>query len=335
MTIRAGIIGAGKIGHIHALGYAQLPQVNIVAVADLDEKAGRALAKKYGADYYPTHEALLQADVDAVSVGIPDRLHYPVAIAAATAGKHVLLEKPMCATLAEADEIIATCRHHRVKLMLGFRHRYHTEIQMAKRLIDEGRLGNLVLVVDALSGGGPANTGAWTPWYWDKELAIGGILLSAGSHGIDRLRWLMGTEVKEVHAYKGTFGHEGELEDNLVASLHFENGAIGSIIQNFNFFNLPGKYDLEIYGTEGALRIRTGQRLEFSSNDDHFVHTVERDDPFGKEVLEFVTAILEDREPAITGEDGKIALAVALAAYRSALVGTPVILADIYEEQAT
>jgi UDP-N-acetyl-2-amino-2-deoxyglucuronate dehydrogenase len=332
ITVRVGLVGAGKIGRIHAKGYGQLAGVRIAAVADVNAQAGQALASEYGADYFPDYEALLRADVDAVSVGLPDRLHHQVAMAAATSGKHILLEKPMCATLAEAEEIISACRAHGVKLMLGFRHRFHSEIQMAKRLIEEGRLGRTVLAQDALSGGGPPDSGAWTPWYWDKSLAMGGILTSAGIHGIDRLLWLVNGDIEEVHAYMGTFGHEGELEDNLVSSLRFNDGAIGSIVQNFNFYTLPGKYDLDIYGTEGAVRIRTGQTLEFASKKSQFVHSVERDDPFGKEIAEFVSAIRQDREPAITGEDGRISLAVALAIYRSAESGTPVKIRDILKE---
>lgn len=335
MTLRVGLIGAGKIGRIHAKAYSQQSEVWITAVADIDERAGQALAAAYGADYYCDYETLLQTDLDAVSIGLPDRLHHRVAMAAAASGKHILLEKPMCATLAEAEEIIAACRTQRVKLMLAFRHRFHSEIQMAKRLIEEGRLGWLVLALDASSGGGPPGSGAWMPWYWDKNLAIGGILTSAGSHGIDRLRWLMDSDIKEVYAYMGTFGHKGELEDNLVASLRFESGAIGSIVHSFNFFTLPGKYDLEIYGTEGALRIRTGQALEFASNDGHFVHSIQRDDPFGKEIAEFVSTILQDREPAVTGEDGKVALAVALAVYRSVEARAPIKVENMYKEKAT
>lgn len=329
MTVRVGVIGAGKIGHIHAQGYRQLPSVRIAAVADVDERAGRAFAQEFGANYYRDYRRLLEADVDAVSIGVPDRLHYPVAIAAAEAGKHVLLEKPMCASLAEADRIIAAYRERGLKLMLAFRHRYHAEIQMAKRIIDAGRLGCPVTALDALSGGGPAGSGAWTPWYWDKNLAVGGILTSAGIHGIDRMRWLIGSNVEEVHGYMGTFGHEGELEDNLVASLRFESGAIGSIVQNFNFFTLPGKYDLELYGTRGAIRIRSGKSFEFAASDSHVVTSIERDDPFSKEVAEFIAAIVEDREPAITGEDGKISLATVLAIYRSAETGRPVRVRDL------
>lgn len=331
MTIRVGIIGAGKIGRIHALGYAQCPNVRIVAVADVDATAGRGLASEYAADYYPSYQELLQQRLDAVSIGLPDRLHYPAAIEAAAAGKHILLEKPMCATLTEADEIIEACRTRNVKLMLAFRHRFHVEINAAKEIIERGELGRPVLAVDALFGGGPAGTGAFTPWYWDKEMAVGGVLTSAGSHGIDRLRWLMGSEIEEVHSYMGTFGHDGDLEDNLVATMRFESGAIGSMIQNFNFFKLPGRYDLEIYGTQGAVRIRTGERIEFIGKHTHFVQQIEADDPFGREVAEFVSAILQDREPAITGQDGKAALAVALAMYYSASSGAPVALRDLYQ----
>ncbi|HBY93269.1 MAG TPA: hypothetical protein DEP84_04760 [Chloroflexi bacterium] len=333
MTVRIGIVGAGKIGHIHAHGYQRLPDAKIAGIADIDERAGRAFAAEVGAAYYRDYREMLGADVDAISIGVPDRLHYPVAMAAAAAGKHILLEKPMCATIREANEIIAACRRRRLKLMLGFRHRFHAEVQMAKRLIDEGRLGTPVAVLDALSGGGPAGSGAWTPWYWDKSMAIGGVLTSAGIHGVDRIHWLVGSEVEEIQAYKGTFGHAGKLEDNLVASLRFASGAIGSIFQNYNFFTLPGKYDLELYGTRGAIRLRSGKSLEFASEDQHFVTTVDRDDPFDKEVAEFVASIVEDREPAITGEDGKISLAIVLAAYRAAESGSPVRVADVYEER--
>lgn len=324
MKTRVGIIGAGKIGRIHAQGYSRLAEVSITAVADTDQVAGIALAKEHGAEYYQDYTKLLAQELDAVSVGVPDVLHYPVAIASALAGKHILLEKPMCGNLAEADEIIQTCRVQGVKLMMGFRHRFHTEIQTAKRLIDDGRLGRISLVLDASSGGGSAGTGAWTPWYWDPRMAVGGVLTSAGIHGIDRLLWLVGSGIQQVHSYMGTFNHDGTLEDNLVASIRFESGVIGAMVQNFNFYELPSKYDLEIYGTEGFVRIRTGKSVEFGGRETHFVETVQSDDPFGKEVAEFVSAIREDRQPAVTGEDGKAALAVALAMYRSAGAETPV-----------
>jgi predicted dehydrogenase len=318
--VRVGIIGAGTISRSHATGY-QAAGATLVSVADIDVARGEALAKEFNIKYYEDYKVMLQGDIDAVSICLPHSLHCEAAIEAASLGKHLLIEKPISNTLEEADRMIEACRQSGVNLMVGFTHRFHPELQMARRLIGEGELGQLCLAVDNMSFGGVGN---FPSWAWRKDVGGGGVLMFNGTHGIDRLRWLVGGEVVEAYAQMRMCAHEGDAEDNLVALLRFDNGVIASMIQNQCPYPVSRKCDLEIYGTKGTVRIKTWDSVEFFSDTKAFIQKRQRNEDFNNEVREFISSILEKREPLVTGEDGRACIAVALAIYESAEKGFPV-----------
>lgn len=312
--LRVGLIGAGQVAERHAAAFAACPDASVAAVADPDRARGEALAASCDAAWFASAEELLLAGVDAVVVCVPHDLHLPVALAAAEHGAHVLLEKPIANTLDEADAILTACERAGVRLMVGFVHRFRTEVLEASRLLREGAIGEPVIAVDRFCSLGGPHPPAWV---WSRAQAGGGVLMYGGIHAIDRLLWLLGDEVVTADAQlHHTYGY-GDVEDGLVATLRFARGATAALVENSPPYGRPGGWATELFGTEGALRIQTGEWVELTSASraETFGSTDERH--FERQAAEFVAAVREGREPSVTGRDGRDALEVALSIYRS------------------
>lgn len=325
MPVRLGVLGAGIIAGSFMEAAPDVPDLEVAVICDLVEASARALAEPHGIACETDYRAVLEDEsIDAVYIALPHHLHAEVAVASASAGKHILLEKPMANSLEEADRILDAQKQAGVKLMLGFTHRFHAELETAKRLIDTGELGQVTLAVDIMTTGGQI-----PGWFWQKEQAGGGVLHVNGAHSFDRLRWLLGSEIVEVFAYAQTYDARKTVEDSTVVAIRFQNGAMGTTVHNWVVdFALPFKCDLDLYGTGGAVRIDTWNALEFSNAHHSWVQKRQRDETFQKEIGEFVGAILEDRDPSVTGEDGRRSLACVQAAYESARRGKPVRIID-------
>jgi len=319
-TLRVGIIGAGTAGGRHVAAYKQVSDVRVTAVVEPDERRGSALAAETAAMYFPSPTEVFWGAVDAVSICPPHALLAHYALMAAEQGKHLLLEKPMALTLADADAVSAAAVRAGVVLMVGFVHRFRAEIAEAYRLITAGVIGTPTFAVEHLiSGGGP------TPgWIWQRSLAGGGVLLYNGVHGLDRLRWLLGSEATEVYARTRTAVHEADVEDIVVATLTYASGASASFVQHIAPYSLPPGWRSEVYGTRGALLIAPDGTLTVSEAHRTTTFRPTRDDRFLGEVREFVAAIRESRAPSVAAADGRAVLATALALYQSAQSGQPV-----------
>ena len=326
-VVRIGIIGAGQVAWRHAAAYAAHPRAQLVGVVDVDESRAIALASQFGTRAYTTYDALLlHEQMDAVSICLPHALHREVAIACAKNGLHILTEKPIDTTLQAARDIITACEQQDVRLMLGFVHRFRPEVLQAKRLLADGVIGPVATAHDAFCSLGGSHPPGWV---WDRAMAGGGVLMYGGVHALDRLRWLLGAEVEEVTAYTARYGGFGDVEDGLVAILRFSNGALGSIFENSPPFRTGAGWITELFGPAGSIRIKTGEWLEVSTPAGMETHPVSDSAHFDREIAEFMASILEHRPPAVTGEDGYRALAIALAIYRSAETGRPVRVADV------
>jgi predicted dehydrogenase len=320
-----GIIGAGQAGQRHAQAFARLADsVRIVGVADVDEARAQALASACGARAFTDSRALLDERPDAVVISLPHYLHKEAGLAAAEAGAHILMEKPLAPTLEDAQAIVEACRKHKVCLAVGFVHRYRTEFQEAHRLIASGEIGAVTAVVDVFGlPGGPHVPG----WVWEKRRSGGGILLYSGIHSVDWQRWLVGSEIAEVFCRTATYSAGIDVEDSLVGTLAFSNGALGALVGNQPGYAVAPRTRLtEIYGTRGCLRLRVGEFLELCREDRAYRLDVARDDPFVAQAREFVTAVREGREPWISGQDGLRAQEACEAMYRSARENRPVVL---------
>ena len=341
--IRFGLVGCGFIGLTHAWAISSLENAELVAVMDIKEKSAREIGERFKVNWYTDYNSLLKRDnIDAIAIATPSGLHAEQAIKAARAGKHVMVEKPMAVTFEQANKTIEECKKKKVKLGSIFQERFCESSQWLKKAADEGRFGTLIL--------GDAyvkwyryqkyydTSGGWRgTWKYDG----GGALINQSIHTIDLLRWIMGP-VKRIHSRTATRTHNIETEDVGVASLEFENGALGIIEGTTSAY--PGLFSrLEIHGDKGSAvienrAIKTWRFAEKKKGDPEEEKVpggelvgagpsvgvdLEGRDPSKIGVQhrvqynDFVKAILEDREPLVNGVEGKKTLEVVLGIYRS------------------
>jgi len=322
--IRVGIAGAGFIGAVHARAYLLVPEVELVGIADPVADKAEALARETGSRAFHDYEALLKAGLDVLNVCLPPQLHLPAAEAAAQAGVHVLMEKPIARTLAEADQMIAACRGAGVNLMTGFTHHFYPEMIEARRMLAEGLIGRPLIVNDAMS----ITYGFVLPWYRDREIAGGGVFMCNAVHGLDRAGWALGQKVSAVAAMiEPTTGRRAE--DYGAALARFDGGVQG------NFFQHWGPYrtvlcELQIFGEQGMIRVRSWDSVELMVGETSTVKHFYKPDSglpertmvgMTAELSEMVNAVREGRPPSVTGEAGRAGLAAVQAIYRSAETG--------------
>lgn len=320
--MRVGIVGAGQVAARHAAAYAAHPETTLVAVVEPVRARGEALADTHAAGWWASIDDLFaDSEVDAVSVCVPHDLHREICAAAYAVGAHVLLEKPIANTLEDADAIVAAAQEAGVVLMLGFVHRFRSEALEAKRLVDEGAIGVPATALDRFSSLGGHHPPSWV---WERGRAGGGVLMYGGIHAIDRLRWLLHQEIVSVTARAHrTYGF-GDVEDGLVALLDFSGDASGALFENSPPFGRPGGWSTEVFGSEGAIRIQTGEWLELTTKAGTVRFDAADELHFEREIGEFVAAVTEGRPPSVTGDAGRAALVAALAAYQSAETGATV-----------
>lgn len=332
--VRIGIIGTGFIGTVHAESFHRVPDAEIVAVASQTPGKAAAFAAEHGIPHaYEDYRAVLaRDDIDAVTIGIPNYLHATAVEEAATAGKHILCEKPFCVTVEEAQRMIDACRRANVKLVYGEMLCFAPKYVRAKRLVEEGALGEVYLVKQSEEHYGPH-----MPWFWDVNRSGGGVLLDMGCHSIEFARWVLGKPaVKSVTASMGTYVHRDKTrgEDHSFCVVEFENGAVG-VAEN-SWAKTGGVDDrCEIYGTTGHTRadlLRGSSLITHSSTG--YGYAVEKADTtqgwtftmfeelwnygFPQEMQHFVNVVKGREVPVETGEDGLEVLKIIYAAYQSA-----------------
>ena len=337
-VLSVGLVGCGQISGAHCSAFEKASNTELAMVMDADEVAARELAEKHDVPYTTSlDEILSRNDVDIVSIATPHYLHAPVAIEAAAAGKHVMVEKPICTIMEDADRIISACRDNDVKLTIWFPSRYTGTAHKARELLRQGVIGRIMYVKISDMGYKEAN-------YWEKgvggrarlsdwrryvKTAGGGILIMNTVHNIDQLRYILGYEATSIYARRGTFASPSEVEDLISVSIGYDNGAIGYI--ESSSWSVGKSSDLSrIYGTEGQIILKPLQVYLKRQIGDYpqgaWFEPEIGDVREGRAALaeDFVNAILTDTDPPITGEDGKKSLEIILGAYESARLDMPV-----------
>ncbi len=339
-----GVIGAGGIARLaHLPNYARNPRVKLVAVCDIDV----AKARQAGEDFrvpnvYDNYEDLLaDPEVEAVSVTTPPSAHSEPVIAAARAGRHVLCEKPIAPTLEEADAMVEAAENAGIKFAMGYQHRFSTELPLVKRIIEEGALGRLMGLTQV--GVGPSSHRV--PWFLQKRFAGGGVLMDWGIYTAHTILWLMGP-AQTVYGTSAIFRPEVQVgnelltdvdvEDTVMATLRFQSGAMGSWYAAWAV--AAGHHSMSIDGSLGSLTTsRESPGINVFSKTfnepDHLrgwrhLPTVEPPllEVHYRKLANFVDAVLDGETPRVTGAEGRDALELVLAVYRSADTGTPVTL---------
>lgn len=331
-----GIVGAGMVARTHARAITAAG-ARLVAVCRSSAALAAESAREHGVPCEVGLDALLRRpDVEIVAICTPSGLHAEQAIAAARAGKHVLVEKPLALTVADADAMITACREAGVRLGVSFQRRTVPAVQALREAVAAGALGRLTLgtvSVPYFRGQDYYDSAAWRgTWALDG----GGALMNQGIHLVDLLLWLMG-DVEEVQARFTTAAHTIEVEDCVTASLRFRNGALGTLLATTAA--APGfPHRVEIYGAEGGVQIEGEDVVRWSvpgrpapengpprSADGSAANPAALGvEGHARLIADFVEAVRSGRDPMVSGEEGRRSLALVLAVYEAARQGRPV-----------
>ncbi|WP_165220569.1 Gfo/Idh/MocA family protein [Aquisphaera insulae] len=353
--VRTALVGCGKVGRIHAQALRSLEDSDFVAACDPDPARAAAFGEEFGvAPFADLRELLRSSRVEAVFLCTPHPQHAKPTILAAEAGAHVLVEKPMAASVDDCDDMIAAARRAGVKLGVISQRRWFEPVLRMRRAIDAGKVGRPVLGGFTMYSWRDEAYYRSDPWRgrWDTE--GGGVLINQSPHMLDLLLWLMGDIVAEVSAYWSNLNHPYvEVEDTVVASLRFARGGLGSIVSSLS--QKPGLHTkVHIHGETGAsIGVETDRGPTFIAGmtpiaepprNDVWTIPGEEDalaryeaedvaqfaaiDPIlhyhRLQIADFLRAILDDRPPAVTAEEGRRVVALIDAIYRSGREGKPV-----------
>jgi predicted dehydrogenase len=339
--IRVGIIGCGWAGRRHAQAFKQCG-VEVRWAADLDKTRAESLCGgregcRPAADY---REALDDADVDTVSVCLPHDLHARVTVEAVEAGKHVLCEKPMAASLEEADLMIAAAERSEKVLMIAENVRFNPLFHKIRDLLEDGVIGQPALIQMTREAYLTRSFLEERPWFLNRQAAAGGIMMAGGIHDFETMRMLIG-EVESVQALQARqrFLEMGG-DDTSVALVRFHDGTVGVLVESFVMKSLttaagPEVHTLRIDGDLGSLSVRDDQTIcLFSEREDflpggalaqHEIHVPPKD-TFMLEIEHFIQCIQMGKEPVTSGRSQRRSLEIVLAAYRSMASGQRVLL---------
>ena len=332
-----GLIGTGLWGEMHAKLYASSADVELKAVCDLQEDRAKSIAEKHGAKGYYTdyRELLAREDISAVSIVTPDFAHTEIAVAAAKAGKHILIEKPLATSVEDCEKILAAvAAAGDIKFMVDFHNRWNPPFVSAKNAIEGGKLGKPMLIYMRLSDTIFVPTGMLS-WASRSE-----VVWFIGSHAVDLTRWLFNDEVRKVYAVSRSevLKEKGiDTPDFYEAILEFENGGVATVE---NCWILPDSlptiidFKSQVIGSEGAIyidcsthRVIRQYTREDASYPDVLGNPTVYDRHIGftiESIRHFVDCVVNDREPMVTGEDGLEATRIVSAIRESSRTGEPV-----------
>ncbi len=356
--IRTALIGCGKVAGIHAAALASLPEAEFVAACDIHAERANAFATKHRVRPFTDLGAMIRAAApEVVIIGTPHPLHAEAAIRAAEAGVHVLVEKPLAASLTDCDAMIVAAKKAGVTLGVISQRRFLEPVQRMRQAIDAGKIGQPVLGTFIQYSWRDAAYYASDPWRgkWDAE--GGGVLVNQSPHQLDILLWMMGPAA-EVSGYWANLNHPTvEVDDTAVASIRFTSGGLGSIVTSVS--QKPGIYTkVHIHGASGAsVGVETDRGATFIAGvtaiaeppltdlwtvpgEDHqlavfqaedraaFAHVDATSYYHARQFADFFSAIRDGRRPLVTGEDGRAVVALFSAIYQAQRERRPVILSD-------
>jgi predicted dehydrogenase len=341
-TVKVGLVGSQFITTIHAEALKMVPQAEVLAVMSPTAGNARKFAAQHGIPHhFEDLDAMLAMDeIDMVVVGAPNFTHCDITVKAARAGKHVVVEKPLCLNLAEADRMIDACKQARVKLMYAEELCFTPKYVRLKKLLDDGVLGAPVMFKQSEKHDGPH-----AEHFWDVERSGGGVAMDMGCHAIQFFRWLNANNpAKSVYAQMNTSVHGAKTrgEDNAIIILEFQNGVVA--VAEESWAKRGGMDDrAEILGSEGIAYADLLHGNSIPTYSDKGVgYAVEKagntvgwsfvmyeeiwNYGFPQEFQHFVDCVQHDRQPLVTGEDGKAVLEILFAAYESAGEGRKIAL---------
>jgi UDP-N-acetyl-2-amino-2-deoxyglucuronate dehydrogenase len=348
MALRTALVGCGKVGQLHAQALAGLPESQFVAVCDANLARAQAFAGQYSVQPYTDVRAMVrEAGVQALCIATPHPLHAEPALAAAEAGVHVLVEKPLAANLKDCDAMLAAARQAGVQLAAISQRRLFEPVQRVKRAIAAGKIGRPVLGVVAMFNWRDEAYYRSDPWRGKWATEGGGVLVNQAPHQLDLLCWLMDDAIAEVSGFWGNLNHPSiEVEDTAVAIVRFQKGGLASITVSVS--QKPGLFTkVHIHGVNGAsvgVETDSGPSFvagvssvaapplndvwtipgeeqllaQFQAEDRaHFARIDATTYYHSLQIRDFLQAILAGRPPLMSGAEARNVVALITAIYRS------------------
>ncbi len=329
--LKIGIMGSGFMGKTHAAAWAKLP-VEIIGICSSDEGRAKMLADQYSAGTFRTIDELL-AVVDVVDICTPTHLHHEMVLVAAKAGKHIVCEKPLARTVAQAQEMIAACKQAEVQLLVAHVLRFVPMYVQAKAVVERGDIGKVA--VQRFTRCSALPNWASDNWLMDAEKS-GGMLLDLMIHDYDFARWVAG-DVDSVFAKSLRGQQPGAREDYALVMLKHKNGAISNVEGGWAY--APGMFRtaFEIAGDAGLIEHPADSGIPLGIYMKQKGETVDTpiptspliEDPFFLQMKNFLEVLTTDKTPRVTAEDGLAAVQIGLAAIESIRSGRQVQIAEV------
>ncbi|MDO4572075.1 MAG: Gfo/Idh/MocA family oxidoreductase [Clostridia bacterium] len=336
---RIAVLGCGFIAEIHVGAYQRfVPDAEVVAVYTRSAEKARAFAGAMGvpAWFDDVDRLLAETDCDIVDICLPNHLHHGACLKAAAAGKHVIVEKPLCLSLQEADEMIAACRQHGKLLMYAEELCFAPKYERVRAIVESGALGRLYMLKQAEKHSGPHSR-----WFYESDKAGGGVMMDMGCHAIAWFRWMLkGARPKSVYGHFMRVMHDTDAEDHAVTQIEFEqDGRTILCVGEDSWAKHGGMQDcIELYGDKGVCYsdLFQGNSSQMYSVDGYDYASEKAGATTGwtfpifeeafnqgypQELRHFVDCVRNGGQPLVTGEDGRAVLEIIHAAYASAREG--------------
>ncbi len=345
--LKVGIIGLGKVAHLHAKAVLHEPLTQLAAVCSRNTDTVDTFANEYGARGYTDFDAFInESGIEALCICTPHPAHVHSAVAAAEAGIHLLIEKPLASSLQDCDAILDAAAKSGVKVAMVSQRRFYEPCQRVRRAIDEGKIGAPALGTATILGWRDEPYYKSDPWRGSWEQEGGGVLVNQAPHQLDLLLWYMG-EIEELFGYWDNLNHPYiEVEDTAMAVIRFKNGGMANVLVS-NSFNPAIHGKVQILGTNGALVSvqtdggqmfipgmaaieepplndlwtvpgETDQLESWEREDTDYFKTINATEHYHKvQMRDFAEAIRDDRPPLADGSAGRQVVELFTAIYRS------------------
>ena len=334
---RFGLIGCGRIAPNHARNIVELENADLIAVCDLVREKAADYSQTYGGEVYTDYRAVLERpDIDIIAIATSSGAHAEIGIAAAEAGKHVIVEKPMALSLFDADRLIAACHKNQVYLGVCHQNRYNQVVQQLRQALDKGRFGKLTHAVASIRWYRDQAYFNQDSWHgtWEQD---GGVLMNQSIHNIDLLLWMMG-QANSVYGKIATRHRQIEVEDLGMGMITFQNGALGMIEASSTVYPKNLEETLNIFGETGTVvlggtsinKIEAWRFADGLDDEADVIKSYGETPPniygFGHRTLyqRFMQAIETGTAFDIPGEEGRRGLEMILAIYHSSLTNVPI-----------
>jgi predicted dehydrogenase len=331
--LKVAVIGCGNVSSVHLAAVVNNPRAQLVAVCDIKPERAQAAGEAYSVPYFTDYHDVLALKPDVVHICTPHHTHAELTIAACEKGIHVLTEKPMAVSLHDADRMITAAAEHNVTLGVIFQNRYNPASLAVKQAVESGRLGKIKGARMFVTWYRPDEYYSKSDWKgtWDKE--GGGVLIDQAIHTMDLMQWIVG-EIDYLKSAMANRTHDIiDVEDVAEATIHFKNGAIGSLYA-CNFYTYDAEVFLEVHGELGTAVIEKDKaRIRIQGQPEERVYAEGDHEVVGKsywgvshkvQINEFYQDILNGRRPQIDGDEGRKALEFVRACYYSATTGEAV-----------